>query len=171
MPMTFPPLHPSQPGLVHSALPTMANTSDILRRTIHPQLTPLNGGFKDPNQVLIHCCNCNVHSAFSPYLLESKLIPNITRNMHDRTNSNVTFDFISQLEFLYLCLIGLILVLQSLCAYSDTIYNRYPMSGRMSLTMLYRWALQQLLPWIAKTQMVYFPGQIIPPSFSDLFSN
>ncbi|KAK7275069.1 hypothetical protein RIF29_16176 [Crotalaria pallida] len=50
MPMPYPPLHPSQPGLMQSTLPSMANTSDILRRTIHPQLAPLSGGgFKEPN--------------------------------------------------------------------------------------------------------------------------
>ncbi|XP_054790502.1 transcription factor bHLH49-like isoform X2 [Prosopis cineraria] len=51
MPMVFPPLHLSQPGLLPSNLPCIANSSDILRRTIHPQLTPLVGGFKDPNQL------------------------------------------------------------------------------------------------------------------------
>ncbi|KAF7808983.1 transcription factor bHLH49 [Senna tora] len=51
MPMVFPPIHPSQPGLLQSTLPGIANSSDILRRTIHPQLAPLAGGFKDPNQL------------------------------------------------------------------------------------------------------------------------
>lgn len=58
MSMGFPPLHPSQPGLIHPIIPNLANSSDILQRTIHPQLAaPLNGTFKEPNQVLIHC-NC-----------------------------------------------------------------------------------------------------------------
>lgn len=51
MSMNFPPLHPSQPGMIQSVIPNMANPSDILRRTIHTQLTPLNGGFKEPNQM------------------------------------------------------------------------------------------------------------------------
>ncbi|XP_019460637.1 PREDICTED: transcription factor bHLH49-like [Lupinus angustifolius] len=51
MSMAYPPLHPSQPGLIQSSLPSMANTSDILRRTIHPQLAPFSGGFKEPNQL------------------------------------------------------------------------------------------------------------------------
>ncbi|MED6149143.1 hypothetical protein PIB30_059627 [Stylosanthes scabra] len=49
--MAFPPLHPPRPGLVPSALPSMANSSDILRRTLQPNLAYLNGGFKDPNQL------------------------------------------------------------------------------------------------------------------------
>ncbi|TKY69484.1 Transcription factor bHLH49 [Spatholobus suberectus] len=51
MSMAFPPLHPSQPGLIHPIIPNMANSSDILQRTIHPQLATLNGGFKEPNQL------------------------------------------------------------------------------------------------------------------------
>lgn len=52
MPMAFPPLsHSYQPGLVHSTLPNMANLSDMLRQTVQPQLEPLAGGFKEPNQV------------------------------------------------------------------------------------------------------------------------
>ncbi|RDX65824.1 Transcription factor bHLH49, partial [Mucuna pruriens] len=51
MSMAFPPLHPSQPGLIHPIIPNMANSSDILHRTIHPQLAPLNGLFKEPNQL------------------------------------------------------------------------------------------------------------------------
>ncbi|KAL2349075.1 hypothetical protein Fmac_003075 [Flemingia macrophylla] len=49
--MAFPPLHPSQPGMIHPIIPNMGNSSDILQRTIHPQLPPLNGGFKEPNQL------------------------------------------------------------------------------------------------------------------------
>ncbi|XP_061340718.1 transcription factor bHLH49 [Gastrolobium bilobum] len=51
MSMAFPPIHPSQPGLIQSIIPNMANSSDILRRTVHPQLAPLSGGFKEPNQL------------------------------------------------------------------------------------------------------------------------
>ncbi|XP_028761875.1 transcription factor bHLH49 [Neltuma alba] len=51
MPLVFPPLHPSQPGLLQSNLPGIANSSDVLRRTIRPQLAPMVGGFKDPNQL------------------------------------------------------------------------------------------------------------------------
>ncbi|CAK8561689.1 unnamed protein product [Lathyrus sativus] len=52
MPMAFPPLlHPSQQGLVRSSLPNMANSSDILGRTVEPQFTPLTGEFKEPDQV------------------------------------------------------------------------------------------------------------------------
>ncbi|KAG5062917.1 hypothetical protein JHK85_004100 [Glycine max] len=51
MSMAFPPLHPPQPGLIHPVIPNMTNSSDILQRTIHPQLAPLNGGFKEPNQL------------------------------------------------------------------------------------------------------------------------
>ncbi|WVZ09406.1 hypothetical protein V8G54_013936 [Vigna mungo] len=49
--MAFPPLHPSQPGLIHPIIPNMANTADILQRNIHQQLAPLNGELKDPNQL------------------------------------------------------------------------------------------------------------------------
>ncbi|XP_045818999.1 transcription factor bHLH49-like isoform X1 [Trifolium pratense] len=51
MSMNFPPLHPSQPGMIQSVMANMTNPSDILRRTIHPQLTPLTGGFKEPSQM------------------------------------------------------------------------------------------------------------------------
>lgn len=52
--MAFPPIHPSQPGLIHPIIPNMVNSADILQRNIHQQLAPLNSGFKEPNQVLIH---------------------------------------------------------------------------------------------------------------------
>ncbi|KAJ4829036.1 hypothetical protein Tsubulata_031542 [Turnera subulata] len=51
MPMAYPPLHPSQPGLVPAAFPGMESHSDILRRTINTQLTNMTGGFKEPAQV------------------------------------------------------------------------------------------------------------------------
>ncbi|KAG2377115.1 hypothetical protein LR48_Vigan06g136500 [Vigna angularis] len=49
--MAFPPLHPSQPGLIHPIIPNMANSADILQRNIHQQLAPLNGELKEPNQL------------------------------------------------------------------------------------------------------------------------
>ncbi|XP_014521233.1 transcription factor bHLH49 [Vigna radiata var. radiata] len=49
--MAFPPLHPSQPGLIHQIIPNMANSADILQRNIHQQLAPLNGELKEPNQL------------------------------------------------------------------------------------------------------------------------
>lgn len=52
MGMAFPPLHPSQAGLMPSNLPSMGNPSDILRRAISSQLTPpIPGGIKEPTQV------------------------------------------------------------------------------------------------------------------------
>ncbi|KAL5063243.1 hypothetical protein RYX36_024980 [Vicia faba] len=52
MPMTFPPLlHPSQPVLIRSSLPNMANSSDILGPAVEPQFTPSTGEFKEPDQV------------------------------------------------------------------------------------------------------------------------
>ncbi|KAJ7953982.1 transcription factor bHLH49 [Quillaja saponaria] len=51
MSLAYPPLHPSRPGLVPTSFPGITNSADILRRTIHPQLAPLTGGFKDPTQL------------------------------------------------------------------------------------------------------------------------
>ncbi|KAJ4710674.1 transcription factor bHLH49 [Melia azedarach] len=51
LPMPYPSLHPSQQGLMQASLPGMGSPSDILRRTINSQLTPMTGGFKDPTQV------------------------------------------------------------------------------------------------------------------------
>ncbi|KAL3582061.1 hypothetical protein D5086_016393 [Populus alba] len=51
MPMAYPPSHPSQPGLVPTAFPGMDNHSDIIRRTINSQLTPMTAGFKEPAQL------------------------------------------------------------------------------------------------------------------------
>ena len=51
MPMAYPPSHPSQPGLIPTAFPGMDNHSDIIRRTINSQLTPMTAGFKEPAQV------------------------------------------------------------------------------------------------------------------------
>lgn len=52
VPVAFPALHPSQPGLVQPTLPSIANSSDILRRTVYPQMTSFTGGYKEPSQVL-----------------------------------------------------------------------------------------------------------------------
>ncbi|KAL9401918.1 hypothetical protein Peur_005767 [Populus x canadensis] len=51
MPMAYPPSHPSQPGLIPTAFPGMDNHSDIIRRTINSQLTPMTAGFKEPAQL------------------------------------------------------------------------------------------------------------------------
>lgn len=51
LPMPYPSLHPSQQGLMQASLPGMGSPSDILRRTINSQLTPMTGGFKEPTQV------------------------------------------------------------------------------------------------------------------------
>lgn len=47
-PMAYSSLQPPQQGLVH---PGIGSASDILRRTINSQLTPLPLGFKEPPQV------------------------------------------------------------------------------------------------------------------------
>ncbi|CAK7326436.1 unnamed protein product [Dovyalis caffra] len=51
MPMVCPPLHQSQPGLIPTAFHGMESHSDILRRTINSQLTPMSAGFKEPAQL------------------------------------------------------------------------------------------------------------------------
>ncbi|KAJ6772115.1 TRANSCRIPTION FACTOR BHLH49 [Salix koriyanagi] len=51
MPMAYPALHQSQPGLIATAFPGMESHSDILRRTINSQLTPMTAGFKEPAQL------------------------------------------------------------------------------------------------------------------------
>ncbi|EOY01548.1 Basic helix-loop-helix DNA-binding superfamily protein, putative isoform 5 [Theobroma cacao] len=51
MSVGYPSLHPSQPGLVQAALPVMGNTSDVIRRTLSSQFTPMTGGYKEPNQL------------------------------------------------------------------------------------------------------------------------
>ncbi|KAF9674193.1 hypothetical protein SADUNF_Sadunf10G0102200 [Salix dunnii] len=51
MPMAYPALHQSQPGLIPTAFPGMESHSDILRRTINSQLTPMTAGFKEPAQL------------------------------------------------------------------------------------------------------------------------
>ena len=53
MSVGYPPLHPSQPGLVQAALPIMGTNADVIRRTLSSHFIPMTGGFKDPNQVLI----------------------------------------------------------------------------------------------------------------------
>ncbi|XP_059648697.1 transcription factor bHLH49 [Cornus florida] len=47
MSMPFPPLHPSQHGLIQAGLPGVANSSDILRRAINSQMTAMSGGYKE----------------------------------------------------------------------------------------------------------------------------
>ncbi|GFZ18349.1 basic helix-loop-helix (bHLH) DNA-binding superfamily protein [Actinidia rufa] len=51
MTIPFTSLHPSQPGLIQTGLPSLANSSDVLRRSINTQLTATSGGYKEPNQV------------------------------------------------------------------------------------------------------------------------
>ena len=51
MPITYPTLQPPQQGLIQPGIPGMGSSSDILRRTISSQMTPLPGGFKEPSQV------------------------------------------------------------------------------------------------------------------------
>ncbi|KAB5544705.1 hypothetical protein DKX38_012817 [Salix brachista] len=51
MPMAYPPSLPSQPGLIPTAFPGMDSHSDIIRRTINSQLTPMTAGFKEPAQL------------------------------------------------------------------------------------------------------------------------
>lgn len=55
MPMAYPPLHSSQLGLIRAGLSGLGSSSDLHRRTINSQLTPMTGGFKEPTRVsLIH---------------------------------------------------------------------------------------------------------------------
>ena len=51
MPMAYTALHQSQPGFIPTAFPGMESHSDILRRTINSQLTPMTAGFKELAQV------------------------------------------------------------------------------------------------------------------------
>ncbi|KAM1085485.1 hypothetical protein FF1_011298 [Malus domestica] len=51
MPMAYPQLHPSQPGLIQAGLRGMGSSSDLLRRAMGPQMTPITGGFKEPSQL------------------------------------------------------------------------------------------------------------------------
>lgn len=51
MHIAYPPLHPSQSGLIQAGLPGMGSTSDLLRRAMGSQMAPMTGGFKDPSQV------------------------------------------------------------------------------------------------------------------------
>ncbi|KAB2090353.1 hypothetical protein ES319_A03G118400v1 [Gossypium barbadense] len=48
--MGYPPLHPSQPGLVQAPLPVIGNSSDVIHRALSSQLTSMTGGLKEPNQ-------------------------------------------------------------------------------------------------------------------------
>ncbi|XAR65333.1 hypothetical protein NMG60_11009418 [Bertholletia excelsa] len=47
MAMPFPPMHPSQPGLIQKGLSGMANSSEALQRSINGQLTTMSGGYKE----------------------------------------------------------------------------------------------------------------------------
>ncbi|KAL6190216.1 hypothetical protein ACLB2K_036614 [Fragaria x ananassa] len=51
MHIAYPPLHPSQSGLIQAGLPGMGSASDLLRRAMGSQMAPMTGGFKDPSQV------------------------------------------------------------------------------------------------------------------------
>ncbi|PPS01496.1 hypothetical protein GOBAR_AA19165 [Gossypium barbadense] len=48
--MGYPPLHPSQPGLVQAPLPVIGNSSDVIHKALSSQLTSMTGGLKEPNQ-------------------------------------------------------------------------------------------------------------------------
>lgn len=55
MPMAYPQLHSSQQGLIRAGLSGLGSSSDLHRRTMNSQLTPMTGGFKEPTRVsLIH---------------------------------------------------------------------------------------------------------------------
>lgn len=49
MSMPYPPMHPSQSGIIQAGLPSLGNSSDALRRTISSQLAVMSGGYKEPN--------------------------------------------------------------------------------------------------------------------------
>lgn len=51
MHIAYPPLHPSQSGLIQAGLPGMGSSSDLLRRAMGSQMTPMTGGFKEPSQL------------------------------------------------------------------------------------------------------------------------
>ncbi|KAG8652317.1 transcription factor bHLH49 [Manihot esculenta] len=51
VPMVYPPFNASQPGLIQASFPGMENHSDVLRRAISSQLTPMTGVFKEPTQL------------------------------------------------------------------------------------------------------------------------
>ncbi|XWS34246.1 hypothetical protein CRYUN_Cryun21dG0023900 [Craigia yunnanensis] len=53
LPVGYPLLHPSQPGLAQGAVPVMGNNADVIRRTLSSHFTPMTGGFKEPNQVFL----------------------------------------------------------------------------------------------------------------------
>lgn len=54
MPMAYPPLHSSQQGLIRAGLSGLGSSSDLHRRTINSQLTPMTGGFKEPTRVSLN---------------------------------------------------------------------------------------------------------------------
>ncbi|CAI0405176.1 unnamed protein product [Linum tenue] len=66
LPMSYPPLHPSQSGLVTAGFPAMENHSDILRRTIGSQLTSISREFKESAQ-LPGSWNDELHNVIQMY--------------------------------------------------------------------------------------------------------
>ncbi|XP_062111283.1 transcription factor bHLH49 isoform X2 [Humulus lupulus] len=48
--MPYPTLQPPSQGLIQASLAGMGGSSDVLRRAISSQLTPMSGGFKEPTQ-------------------------------------------------------------------------------------------------------------------------
>ncbi|XP_038707415.1 transcription factor bHLH49-like isoform X1 [Tripterygium wilfordii] len=51
MQMSYSPLHPSQPGLIQSALHGIGSPSDLLRRAINSHSTSMTGALKDSTQL------------------------------------------------------------------------------------------------------------------------
>ncbi|XP_030956820.1 transcription factor bHLH49 [Quercus lobata] len=51
MPMAYPQLHSSQQGLIRAGLSGLGSSSDLHRRTMNSQLTPMMGGFKEPTRL------------------------------------------------------------------------------------------------------------------------
>ncbi|KAJ9140621.1 hypothetical protein P3X46_031249 [Hevea brasiliensis] len=51
VPMVYPPFNASQPGFIQASFPGMESHSDMLRRAINSQLTPMTGGFKETTQL------------------------------------------------------------------------------------------------------------------------
>uniref|UniRef100_A0A2P2KEL4 Basic helix-loop-helix family protein n=1 Tax=Rhizophora mucronata TaxID=61149 RepID=A0A2P2KEL4_RHIMU len=51
LPMVYPPMHPSQSGLVPATFPGMDGHSEVIRRSLGSHLTPMGVGFKGPSQL------------------------------------------------------------------------------------------------------------------------
>lgn len=58
----YSPIHPSQAGMIQPGLGALANTSDLLRRTINSQLTTLTGGYKEANFQLPNVWEDELHN-------------------------------------------------------------------------------------------------------------